>query len=462
MDKSENGYAGIWYGNQKQAQYGYKYSGGLATYPQQQMPVALYDAVADTTFLVFGADDGSGQLENRIGAFDHRAGTVCRPHTILHRPTWDAHYNAVIAQDPDGFLYVFCNCHGLGMEMKPGDPTYGEAYIYRSRTPRSIDGFERVYTDNFSYSNVWPLPDGRLFWLHTRYQQHTRPLFWSVGDGSRWTEPEQIAFIEKGNYQISASRGATVATVFDMHPAEGGLNARTNIYFLQTTDGGQNWTTAAGTPVQLPLTKRDNPALIRDFATEGLLVYLKDLTFDQQNQPIITYLTTHGAFPGPDNGPRRWWTARWDGTEWIHRFICESSHNYDHGILCTNAPDDWRLIAPTAPGPQPHGTGGMITVQVSQDQGTTWQRDRQYDEIVQARNHTYVRRPLHAHPDFIAFWADGDAYAPSESRLYFMSRKGAVYQLPAQMNTDTIAPECVAPENHPQHKNTPKKDAMTP
>lgn len=441
----DSAYKGIWYGNQKQEQYGYKYSGGLATYPQQQMPVALYDAVADTTFFVFGGDDGKGQLENRIGAFDHRSGTVCRPHTILHRPTWDAHYNAVIAQDAAGYLFVFCNSHGVGMEMKPGDPTYGEAYVYRSRAPHTIAaGFERIYTDNFSYSNVWTLADGRLFWLHTRYQTHTRPLFWSVGDGSRWSEPVQVAFIEKGNYQISACQGAMVATVFDMHPEEGGLNARTNIYYLQTADAGQTWTTVAGVPVSLPLTECRNPALVHDFAAEGLLVYLKDVTFDQRGHPIITYLTTHGAFPGPANGPRQWWTARWDGREWVRLPITASSHNYDHGILCVDDPGDWRLIAPTAPGPQPHGTGGTLTVHSSVDQGRTWQCVRQYDEIVDQRNHTYVRRPLHAHPGFMAIWADGDAYAPSDSCLYFMDQDGTVYQLPDQMPSATMAPQRVA------------------
>lgn len=58
-------------------------------------------------------------------------------------------------------------------------------------------------------------------------------------------------------------------------------------------------------------------------------------------------------------------------------------------------------------------------------------------------NHTYVRRPLDAHPDFYAFWADGDAFGESESRLYFANRRGEVFRLPAVMKSDYERPERV-------------------
>ena len=55
-------------------------------------------------------------------------------------------------------------------------------------------------------------------------------------------------------------------------------------------------------------------------------------------------------------------------------------------------------------------------------------------------NHTYVRRALNSHPDFVALWADGHGRRPSESRLYFSDIKGNVFQLPPQMNEDTAFP----------------------
>ena len=60
------------------------------------------------------------------------------------------------------------------------------------------------------------------------------------------------------------------------------------------------------------------------------------------------------------------------------------------------------------------------------------------------RNHTYVRRPLNAHPDFYALWADGDALQPSESRLYFTNQTGDhVWRLPPAMTADFARPELV-------------------
>ena len=59
-----------------------------------------------------------------------------------------------------------------------------------------------------------------------------------------------------------------------------------------------------------------------------------------------------------------------------------------------------------------------------------------------ARNHTYVRRPVNANPDFYALWADGNARQSSESYLYFTNQRGDhVWRLPASMTADSSAPE---------------------
>ncbi|HRT94717.1 MAG TPA: hypothetical protein P5532_09880, partial [Planctomycetota bacterium] len=55
-------------------------------------------------------------------------------------------------------------------------------------------------------------------------------------------------------------------------------------------------------------------------------------------------------------------------------------------------------------------------------------------------NHTYARRPLGAHPDFYAFWADGHARQPSDSRLYFCDKAGNVRRLPPLMKEENETP----------------------
>ena len=56
-------------------------------------------------------------------------------------------------------------------------------------------------------------------------------------------------------------------------------------------------------------------------------------------------------------------------------------------------------------------------------------------------NHNYVRRPMNAHPDFQAFWADGNPDRFSPSKLYFTNRAGdKVWQLPYDMESEFAKP----------------------
>jgi hypothetical protein len=243
-----------------------------------------------------------------------------------------------------------------------------------------------------------------------------------------------------GDYQVSWQNGPTIGTAFDYHPSPLGLDARTNLYYLQTDDGGASWKTPAGELAKLPLTETGNVALVRDYAAEEKLVYLKDLNFDADGRPVILYLTSRGHLPGPKNGFREWFTARWDGKAWQIRPFVISDHNYDHGSLFIEPDGTWRVIAPTDPGPQPFGAGGEMVMWESADAGETWAKRKQLTSH-SPRNHTYARRPLHAHPGFYALWADGDARARSGSSLYFTDKLGShVWRLPARMDGDSERP----------------------
>ena len=112
---------------------------------------------------------------------------------------------------------------------------------------------------------------------------------------------------------------------------------RTNLYFAETLDGGASWQTIEGAALKLPLTSKDNPALVHDYQKTGQLVYLKDLQFDAKGSPVILYLLSRGYEPGPQNGVRQWMTARWNGESWNLRAAMTSDHNYDHGSLSIRA-----------------------------------------------------------------------------------------------------------------------------
>jgi hypothetical protein len=186
-----------------------------------------------------------------------------------------------------------------------------------------------------------------------------------------------------------------------------------------------------------------NRALVHDYEAEKLLVYLKDLQFDAHGRPVILYLTSRGYQAGPRNGPRTWRTARWTGARWEVRPVTTSGYNYDHGSLYLEPDGTWRLIAPTAPGPQPFGTGGEVVLWTSPDQGKTWKKAKQLTRGSK-RNHTYVRRPVEAHPAVYALWADGNARERFASCLYFTDKAGTHdWRLPPRMAGDLARPEKV-------------------
>jgi hypothetical protein len=444
-----DGYRGIWYMNQTQPdRFKYKYSGGFATYPQQHVPMAIYAKAVNKSFFVYGGKTGDeNRISNMVSWYDHDTGTVPRPTLLISRDTNDTHYNPTLSIDSQGYLYVFCNSHGAGGAggAKAGARELAKSVIFRSVKPYSIESFEQVYASNFSYSQPWAVEGHGILWLHTRYDGNHRRLFFSTTEnGTDWAKPSPLARMASGSYQISWANKDLVATALDHHPEKGGLNARTNIYYLQTRDFGKTWKTADGAKVDLPLTDTNNPARIRDFEREGLLVYLKDLAFDAKGHPVILFLTSKSYKSGPAAGPRQWQTARWTGSEWLFRDAFTSDHNYDHGSLYIEPDGAWRVIAPTDPGPQPDSTGGQIVVHLSRDQGKTWQTTQTFP-LDNGRNQTYVRRPWHASEQFYGFWADGNALEPSESDLYFCTKDGKVFRLPRKMEGQTAKPQVVNP-----------------
>jgi hypothetical protein len=445
--ESDDGYRGIWYYNQPtRDQYKYKYSGGFATYPQQHAPIAIYCKEVEKTFFVYGGTTARNagdkqELLHMISYYDHKTGKVPRPRILLNKRTDDAHDNPTLQVDDRGHLWVFSPSHG----------TSRPSYIHRSSRPWSIEEFERVLVTNFSYTQPWHVPGRGFLFLHTRYGggrpmgiNAARCLFWMTSaDGEKWGEPKMLAGIEMGDYQVSWREGQRVATAFDFHPSPVGLNNRANVYYLETADLGRTWRNAQGEEVKVPLTGTNNPALAYNSRAEGRLAYLKDVNFDRAGHPVVLFLTAKGFEPGPENGPRQWQTLRWTGKEWMRRPFTTSGNNYDHGSLYIEADGTWRVIAPTEIGPQPYNPGGEMVMWSSADEGATWSRVKQLTRD-SPRNHTYARRPLHAHPGLYAIWADGHGREPSESNLYFTSQRGDhVWRLPGRMEGEFAVPAVV-------------------
>lgn len=446
----DDGYRGIWYMNQPlESIYKYKYSGGLGTYCAKHKPFAIYCDKVGKTFFCYGGTtrDSNRQLIHMVSYFDHKTKMVPRPTILLDKNTDDAHDNPVISVDDQGYIWIFSTSHG----------TTRPSYIHRSKKPYNIDAFERIEATrledgrevpmtNFSYLQAWFLPQQGFVCFFTKYGWGSKrtSCFMTSRDGVKWSAWQRLATIAQGHYQISGVTKRKAASAFNYHPEEGGLNYRTNLYYMETSDFGETWCSADGQKLKLPLTEDKNAALVRDYESEGLKVYLKDIRFDQDGKPVLLYITSKGYESGPKNDPRTWTIAYWTGKQWEIQPVTTSDNNYDMGSLFIDDDGSWRIVAPTETGPQPYNPGGEMAIWESKDRGKTWNR---LQKITNAsnHNHNYARASVYAHPEFFGLWADGHGREPSESTLYFSNRAGDVYALPRQMTDLFEKPSLVEP-----------------
>jgi hypothetical protein len=425
-----DGFRGIWYANQpSHDEYAYKYSGGMATYPQQQMPIAIYAPDVNKTFFVYGGryrDQNS--LLHMVSYYDHATGKLARPRVLLDKLTDDAHDNPTLCIDADGFISVFSASHG----------TSRPSYIHRSLRPYDISAFRLIRTTNFSYAQPWFLPEHKFVFLHTKYAGG-RELFVELSnDGADWSQGAQLARFGEGHYQVSCTHAETIGTAFDYHPTnhskgEPGLNYRTNLYFMESADGGQTWANVQGERLELPLSQANNPALAIDYEARGLLCYIKCVRYLHDGRPAVLLLTSKGYASGPRNDPRTMSVAVWTGQKWTTNYVTTFDNNYDYAFLDILSDGTWQILGAIDPGPQLYNPGGEIVIWRSHDDGKTW---RKFREVTKASklNANFPRLPVNARPDFYALWADGDARKPSDSALYYCNQNGTkVFQLPTEI-----------------------------
>lgn len=424
------GYKGIWYTLGQFSQYGDKYSGGLGTYTSSHVPVAIYSKEAGKTFFVYGGTRSASEkhLLIMLSYYDHKTKMVPQPVIVYDKQgVDDPHDNASLCIDQQGYIWVFVS----------GRNTSRPGIIFKSLKPYEIDGFEKIYEGEITYPQPWLKKDSGFIFLFTKYTKG-RELYWTKSeDGKKWMPGQKLAGMG-GHYQVSNTWKNKVVTVFNYHPG-GNVDKRTNCYLLQSTDAGNTWTTVTGKPVSTPLADKTNEALVKDFEAGNKLVYLNDLNFDKNGNPVILAVVSKNFQPGPAGGPREWVLMHWNNGRWNFKTVCTSTHNYDMGSLYIEK-DSWQIIGPAEKGPQEYGTGGEMVLWTSNDAGNTWKKTKMLTTSSQ-RNHSYARRPLNAHPDFYAFWADGDADKFSESHLYFCNKKGEVMMLPYTMKNDFERPE---------------------
>ncbi|MDA3959196.1 MAG: BNR-4 repeat-containing protein [Planctomycetota bacterium] len=412
-----DGYRGLWY------QLRNKYSGAMATYTAKHRPLAVYAEAVDRTFFVYGGTTAVDERElvAMIGVYDHATRSFAQPREVMRKPgVDDGHDNPSLAILADGRLLVAVS----------GRNTRRKGVYFRSLRPYDPTAFERVPGPSFTYPQPWVLDDGRLVHCFTRYTGG-REIYVATANAAAedWTDPLKLVGFG-GHYQVSAARGDLVVTAFNWHP-KGNVDARTNLYVMASSDAGRRWMSLDGGALELPLKHPDNPALVRDFAAEGLRIYLKDIALDDRGRPAILVVAAPAGA-----GPRRWLVARFNGRAWDWSQVTTSDHSYDTGCLWLDGDTAW-VVGPSLPGPQPNRTGGDL--EMFRGQRGRWTRVERLTTDPTA-HHSYVRRPLHARPDFAAFWgsAVSDTFSPVRLHALDLDRSEVV-TLPMVMPTETAA-----------------------
>jgi hypothetical protein len=282
--------------------------------------------------------------------------------------------------------------------------------------------------------------------IFTKYDKKNHRVigFNTSKDAVKWNEWKILAHIEEGHYQISQESKGKIGVAFNFHPNKNGqgLDYRTNLYYIETKDFGQTWHTAEGKQINLPLTQVDNIAKIKDYKSENLNCYLKDIQFDKKNLPVILVISSKGFEPGPKNDPRTWELFSFDKS-WRNTKITTSTNNYDTPAIFISGKKTWQILGPSDPGPQLYNPGGEIASWKSYDAGLTWTKEKKLTNGSE-RNHNYVRNVINGIKDIRAVWADGNGRTPSVSFLYYCDYQGNVFRLPRECSDDMIEPEKIS------------------
>lgn len=431
-----NGYKGIWFELNQKYEHGDKYSGALSTYTAKHTPLAIYAKEVNKTFFVYGGTTSVDQrhLLSMIGEYNHDTGMVSKPSIVYDKKgVDDPHDNPSLSIDTKGYLWVFVSGRG---SKRPG-------FKFKSSNPYDIGSFDLISEEEFTYPQPWNTKDGFVH-LFTKYTGVRQLYYETSKDGNNWTEDRQLAAIpvnkgeKSGHYQTSLSDGNNkVGTFFNRHP-NGVVDVRTDLYYVQTTNFAESWTDVTGEKLNTPLLERASKARVIDYQSKGNNIYLKDMGYDMNGNPVCLYIRSKGHEPGPKSAPYQWCVTNWDGSKWVTNVITTSDHNYDMGSIFIEG-KTWKIVGPTEQGPQEYGVGGELAIWESANQGKKWKRTKVLTQKSKL-SHSYVRRPINNKAPFNFFWSDGHSHNFSKSELYFGDFEGNIWKLPYEMKDDFEKP----------------------
>ena len=193
--------------------------------------------------------------DTKVVTYDHATGEISEP--VLVGSGVDNHAGPAMCADPQGYLYVVFGPH------------HGPFQFARSARPGDAAEWEKL--PDFGYKATYPsLVCDAEDTLHITYRGGDVPcrvMYQRRPAGGEWTEPRELvsASVESGYTQFG--NALTVAPdgslhmayhIYDVHPEAGKAAGH-----MMSRDGGETWTLADGTPLELPVTRDQAELLVQ-------------------------------------------------------------------------------------------------------------------------------------------------------------------------------------------------------
>ncbi|HOB74106.1 MAG TPA: hypothetical protein PKG54_06225 [Phycisphaerae bacterium] len=369
-------------------------------------------------------DGGSpGKSPLRVSYFDHARSTVPRPAILpLDGVASVVPAGVSLALDEQGYVWVCASPalaasnSGAGNKEQPttqpaqgagaaavgtqGQPTI----LFRSSKPHDIRAFTRHAGPPMADARLYHLGEQGFLLIGLRDRDGgSIPCFATSPDGRSWSEPRQLADIDANHSLVTAffkgKTGATkVGVALAAWPAGKSPLMATNLYYVETPDGGKTWQSIRRIPLNLPVRGNENGVLAWDYKSMRWTVYLKDMELDSAGNPSIVFIGGRG---GTGRIPLMctWIVGRWVGREWETNGVIPAAGPFDATAFQILPDRSWlQLVARNTSAPrQAHEE---VVLWSSNDQGRAWYKQAWVSSDPSIR-HALVR-PLNASPELFA------------------------------------------------------------
>jgi hypothetical protein len=427
-----------------------KYSGAMGTATNKHRPLAIYSGQSNKTFFTYGGLDPSSN-ENMaiyVGCYDHHVKALCNKPTLIttKEKVVDQHDNASLLIDENNYIWVYVsgrNTKRLGEVYKSNEAGDISEFTKQSLTVKGeiLEGYD------FSYPQPWLTLTNNKVLLHTRYT-NGRELY------IKHEDKESVKMVKGGHYAISYVKGDRIVMAYNSHDTldtnDNHPDKRTNLYFMQSFDGGLTWQNKNGDALEIlsgakqPLEKFDIDTQIKSYRSTGIYVYLKDIKINEDDDVLILYSISKTADPTNFDYKRTLHLVTIPvlgspNSKPIGGSSYEVNHNYSSGFIdsLTNS-----IYIPSSDTVKNLAGGNIQRL-------TTTGSDFISNITSGSRHHNYVRdvfNKTHSSAlDFSFFWTSSDPLA-SDQRVplhYYGTKSNYVYNMPLAMPSNPRKPTAI-------------------